>query len=204
MVDDIPYRRQLIVSIKTPEPSWTLIKKEGNIEVRDYNAMIAAEVTTTGARYEAINAGFRILAGYIFGGNTAQEKIAMTAPVIQEANDSQSVKIAMTAPVMQEISENHNEWKVRFIMPPEYTLASLPIANDSHIKFLEMPACRTAVIRFSGFNTDSNLNKHLTILMNWLNKNNIAPIGQPTYAFYNPPWTLPFLKRNEVIIKMAK
>jgi hypothetical protein len=193
-----------IVGTKTPEPSWHSVRQDGDIEIRDYDPMIVAEVTTTGERYGAINAGFRILAGYIFGGNTAQTKIAMTAPVTQESGDAKGEKIAMTAPVTQEASENQNEWKVRFVMPPEYTLVSLPVPNDARIKFLEIPAYRAAVIQFPGFNTDSNLSEHLNILMDWLAKNHIAAIGQPTYAFYNPPWTLPFLKRNEVMVKISK
>ena len=89
-------------------------------------------------------------------------------------------------------------------MPPEYTLVSLPVPNDARIKFWEIPAYRAAVIQFPGFNTDSNLSEHLNILMDWLAKNHIAAIGQPTYAFYNPPWTLPFLKHNEVMVKISK
>jgi DNA gyrase inhibitor GyrI len=192
-----------IVGTKSPEPSWHSVRQDGDMEIRDYDPMIVAEVTTTGERYAAINAGFRILAGYIFGGNTAQTKIAMTAPVTQESTGAKSEKIAMTAPVTQEASENQNEWKVRFVMPPEYTLASLPVPNDNRIKFLEIPAYRTAVIQFSGFNTDSNLSEHQKILMDWLAKNNITPIGKPIYAFYNPPWTLPFFKRNEVMVKIS-
>jgi len=192
-----------LVGAKTPEPSWHSVKKDGDIEIRDYDPMIVAEVTTTGERYAAINAGFRILAGYIFGGNTAKTKIAMRAPVTQESRDAKGEKITMTAPVTQEASENQNEWGVRFVMPPEYTLASLPVPNDTRIKFLKISAHRTAVIQFSGFNTDSNLSEHLKMLMDWLGKNNIAPIGEPTYAFYNPPWTLPFLKRNEVMVKIS-
>ena len=171
---------------ETSEPSWQSVKRDGDIEIRDYDPMIVAEVATNGEHYEAINAGFRILAGYIFGGNTAQTKIAMTAPVTQEE------------------LENQNEWKVRFVMPPDYTMASLPIPNDARIKFLEIPAYRTAVIKFSGFNTDSNLKEHLKILMAWLATNNIAPIGKPVYAFYNPPWTLPFFKRNEVMVEVRR
>ena len=189
---------------KTPEPSWHSVRQDGDIEIRDYDPLIVAEVTTTGERYAAINAGFRILAGYIFGGNTAKTKIAMAAPLTQEKDDAQGEKIAMTAPVTQEAAEGKNEWKVRFVMPPEYTRASLPVPNDPRIKFLEIPAQRTAVIQFSGFNTDSNLSDHLKILMDWLAKNNIGAIGQPTYAFYNPPWTLPFFKRNEVMVKISR
>lgn len=109
----------------------------------------------------------------------------------------------MTTPVMQEAVENQNEWRVRFVMPSEYTLTSLPVPNDNHIKFIEISAYRTAVIQFTGFNTDRNLNDHLKVLMDWLTTNKLIPLGQPTYAFYNPPWTLPFLKRNEIMIKIS-
>jgi len=188
----------------TPEPKWSLVEKDGAIEIRDYAPMIVAEATTTGERYEAINAGFRILAGYIFGGNTAQTKIAMTAPVIQEAGDAKGEKIPMTAPVTQEASGNPDEWKVRFVMPPDYTLASLPVPNDARVQFHEIPAYRAAAIRFAGFNSDSNLNSHRAELQAWLDKNNRKSLGKPTYAFYNPPWTLPLFRRNEVIIKVAE
>jgi hypothetical protein len=89
-------------------------------------------------------------------------------------------------------------------MPPQYTLASLPVPDDSSISFIEVPAYRTAVIQFAGFNSDSNLSEHQTILMDWLAKNNIKAIGKSTFAFYNPPWTLPFFKRNEVMVKIAR
>ena len=175
-----------IMGTKTPEPRWHSVKQDGAVELRDYDPMIVAEVTTTGERYEAINAGFRILAGYIFGGNKAQTKIAMTAPVTQEATEDQKT------------------WKVRFIMPPASTPAMLPVPNDNRIRLLEIPAYRVAVIQFAGFNTDSNLNEHQKILMDWLARNNITSIGSPTYAFYNPPWTLPFFKRNEIMVKIPQ
>lgn len=185
---------------KTPEPEWQSVRKDGNIEIRQYKPMIVAEVTAAGERYAAINDGFRILAGFIFGDNTVQQKIAMTAPVTQEAGSSQSEKIPMTAPVTQEPTSKNNEWMVRFIMPGNYTLATLPKPNDKRIRILEIPAYKTAVIRFSGFNTDKNLEKHEKDLIAWLQDNKIKFQGQPTYAFYNPPWTPPFMKRNEVMI----
>jgi DNA gyrase inhibitor GyrI len=190
-----------IVGTKSPEPSWHSVRQDGDIEIRDYDPMIVAEVNTAGERYAAINAGFKILAGYIFGGNTTRTKVAMGAPITQEAG-TKGENLAMTAPVTQEASENQDEWKVRFVMPTGYTLETLPIPNDPQIKFEEIPAHRTAVIQFSGFNTDENLSDHLTLLREWLSRNNIVPIGKPTYAFYNPPWTLPFLKRNEVMVKI--
>ena len=188
---------------KTPEPIWRSVKKDGNIEVRSYESMIIAEVTTTGERYAAINDGFRILAGFIFGDNTVNQKIEMTAPVTQQARKGPSQKIPMTAPVTQEATGKGHEWKVRFVMPSGYTLATLPKPNDSRIKILEVPSYETAVIRFSGFNTDTNLEKHQKDLITWLQSKKIKFEGQPTYAFYNPPWTPPFMKRNEVMIKIT-
>ncbi len=189
---------------KTPEPSWKSVRKDGNIEIRAYDPMVVAEVTTTGERYKAINEGFRILAGYIFGGNAGQKSIEMTAPVTQQPDVSEGQKIAMTAPVIQEAGLNQNEWKVRFVMPAEYTLSSLPKPNDNRIKFIEIPAYKAAVIRFSGFNTDNNLSSHKTELMTWIRDSKISTHGQPVYAFYNPPWTPPFMKRNEVIVKISE
>lgn len=189
---------------KTPEPSWSSVKKEGNIEIRSYDPMIVAEAATIGKRSEAINEGFRILAGYIFGGNAGQKSIEMTAPVTQQSGTPEGEKIAMTAPVIQEAGKNQNEWKVRFVMPAKYSLASLPKPNDERIKFIEVPAYRAAVIRFSGFNTDSNLATHKAELMEWIKDNKIKTDGDPIYAFYNPPWTPPFMKRNEVMVKISE
>lgn len=189
---------------KTPEPNWSSLKTDGDIEIRAYDPMIVAEVTITGERGDAINEGFRILAGYIFGGNSGQQPIEMTAPVTQQADIAEGQKIAMTAPVTQGAGNSQNEWKVRFIMPGEYTLSSLPKPDDARIKFIEIPAYKAAVIRFSGFNTDSNLTSHKAELMKWIEDNKITTDGEPVYAFYNPPWTPPFMKRNEVMMKIVE
>lgn len=189
---------------KTPEPNWTRLKTDGDIEIRAYDPMIVAEVTISGERSDAINEGFRILAGYIFGGNSGQQSIEMTAPVTQQPDVAEGQKIAMTAPVTQEAGNIQNEWKVRFIMPGEYTLSSLPKPDDTRIKFIEIPAYKAAVIRFSGFNTDSNLTSHKAELTKWIEDNKIATDGEPMYAFYNPPWTPPFMKRNEVMMKIVE
>jgi hypothetical protein len=190
---------------KTPEPKWQTLQKDGPVEIRHYDSMIIAETVVTGERYTAINDGFRILAGYIFGGNTSQKKISqrnisMTAPVLQQSSNGE--KITMTAPVLQQSTEQPDEWKVRFVMPPEYTLASLPKPDDNRIKFIAIPAYRAAIIRFAGFNTNTNLKQHQDILVHWLEKEKIKSIGEPLFAFYNPPWTLPFMRRNEVMIQI--
>lgn len=170
---------------KTPEPSWVSLRKDGDIEIRSYDPMILAEVTKKGERYDAINAGFRTLAPYIFGENQGNKKIVMTAPVTQQPTDTDG------------------EWKVSFVMPSEYTLDTLPIPNDKQIKFVNIPSHQKAVIRFTGFNTDKNLKEHHDKLVNWMIKNKIKASGKPVYAFYNPPWTPFFLKRNEIMFDIG-
>jgi hypothetical protein len=190
---------------KTPEPSWSSVQKDGEIEIRQYDQMIVAEVVQKGERYDAINAGFRVLAGYIFGGNQGEKKIAMTAPVVQQSNaPAAGQKITMTAPVIQQNAGNANEWKVGFVMPSQFTLDTLPTPNDKQIKFAVIPTHKKATIRFSGFNTDKNLKEHQDMLVKWMSEKKIHAIGDPVFAFYNPPWTPYFLKRNEVMIDISE
>ena len=189
---------------KTPEPNWTSIRKDGDIEIRSYDPMIVAEVTTKGERYDSINAGFRVLGGYIFGANKGEKELVMTVPVIQQAESKDGQKIAMTTPVIQQTTNVKDEWKVRFVMPSEYTLETLPVPNDAQIKFITIPTHQKAVIRFTGFNTDKNLEEHQTELVNWMTQNNIKSTGQPVYAFYNPPWTPFFMKRNEIMFDILE
>lgn len=181
---------------KVEEPSYTVKFKENNIEIREYPKLLAAQVQVSGERYAAINDGFKILADFIFGNNKKNIKIQMTAPVSQTQNE----RIAMTAPVTQR--KEGNSWKIQFIMPSIYTIETLPTPNNSLIKIIELEPKRYIVIRFSGMNTDNNLKSHLNELMNYIQQKDISIIGEPIYAFYNPPWTLPFLKRNEILIEI--
>jgi len=185
---------------KTPEPKWTSIQKEGDIEIREYDPMIVAEVTTKGERYDAINTGFRILAKYIFGGNEGAKELAMTVPVIQQSKADKGKSIAMTAPVIQQATDKSDEWKVSFVMPSEYSLDTLPVPNDKQIKFITIPKHQKATIRFSGFNSNDNLKANKNLLMSWILKHHIKTTSEPVFAFYNPPWTPFFMKRNEVMV----
>lgn len=182
-----------------PQPKYTVAEKYGAIEIRDYSPMVVAEVETTGARDPAIREGFILLANYIFGGNKTTQKIAMTAPVSQQKNE----KIAMTAPVLQENS-GPSQWKIRFAMPENFTLESLPKPNNPAVILKEVASKRFAVIRFSGFITEATLSQHTEQLLQFINKNGLEPISAAIYAFYNPPWTLPFLRRNEIMIEVKK
>ena len=186
--------RSAMAKIETPP--YQVIQSSEKIEVREYGPMIVAEVEVAGERSKAINAGFRILADYIFGNNAPGQSIAMTAPVIQQ----KGAKIAMTAPVSQ--TQSGDLWKVRFTMPSSYTLETLPKPNNPAIKIISIPGHRTVAIRFSGFWTDRNLRKNLEKLDAFIQDRGLNTMGDPIYAFYNPPWTLPFFRRNEVLYNL--
>jgi len=180
------------------EPKFQVSVREDAFEVRDYPALVAAEVQVGGSREEASNAGFRLLAAYIFGGNTRRESIAMTAPVVQ-APVSQNVP--MTAPVIQ--SGEAGAWTVRFIMPEGSTLQSLPTPNDPKVRLLELAPQRFAVVRFSGLAGAKDVERHTQELRAFMTRRDLNASGSPSLARYNPPWTLWFMRRNEVMIPLA-
>jgi len=180
------------------QAKYTVVESHDALEIRDYEPMIVAEAEVSGERKEAINQGFRIIADYIFGNNAPKQNVAMTAPVIQQPAE----KIAMTAPVTQESAGN--SWKVRFVMPASYTMDTLPKPNNDEVKLEKVPGKRFAVIRFSGMAAEESLKERTDELNAFIKDKNLNALSQPTYAFFNPPWTLPFLKRNEVMVEIAK
>ena len=177
------------------EPAFRSVLKDGAYEIRDYPALVVAETTASGGQRQAASEGFRRLAGYIFGGNRSRQKIAMTAPVAQQPS---SEKIAMTAPVSQ--TQAGGAWVVRFTMPSGYTLATLPEPNDSNVRLRETPPARYAVVRFSGLARPDTVADETSALSRWIAGKKLQPTGPATLAQYNPPWTLWFLRRNEVMI----
>jgi hypothetical protein len=181
------------VAAATEEPRFAIVVKDGSFEVRAYEPQIIAEVAVEGDRDAAINAGFRILAAYIFGANIPGASIAMTAPVTQQAGES----IAMTAPVTQ--APAGKGWLVRFTMPASYRMETLPKPKDAHIRLIAVPARRMAVVRFSGLATQTVLDERAAELAGEIARRKLRPVGRPLFAFYDPPWTLPFLRRNEVM-----
>ena len=180
----------------TEEPDYHVSFREGAFEIRDYPALIAAEVRVAGSRDEASSAGFRLLAGYIFGGNTRQQDIAMTAPVVQQRANSET--IAMTAPVIQ--SGEPGAWVVRFIMPGSYTLDTLPKPNDARVQLVPLPPQSFAVVRFSGLARPDEVERRTVSLTAFITQHPYRSIGVASLARYNPPWTLWFRRRNEVWI----
>jgi hypothetical protein len=182
---------------RVEQPSYTVVDSWDDIELRDYPELIVAEVEVPGERKQAISAGFRLIADYIFGNNAPRQKIAMTAPVTQQPGE----KIAMTAPVSQQASGS--VWRVRFIMPSGYTLETLPTPNNPDVKLVRVPAERVAAIRFSGLAGDDSISRHRKLLLERIARQGLTVHGEPTLAFYNPPWTLPFLRRNEILAKVS-
>ena len=183
----------------TEEPEYTVIEKSEAFELRSYSPMIVAETRVSGSMDDASSAGFRLIADYIFGNNTSRdggnEKISMTAPVTMEP---ESEKISMTAPVS--IEQEDGKWRVHFVMPSEYTMETLPRPNNPAVTLREVPASNYAVIRFSGFTGEDKVAAKTAELMAWLDSKGITPTSKPELARYNPPWTLPFLRRNEVMV----
>jgi hypothetical protein len=186
---------------KYEEPNYKVSEKSDNIEIREYSSTISAEATVAGDKQSAANQGFRIIAAYIFGDNISKEKVAMTTPVVQEKLPEKGEKIAMTTPVTQEKLAD-DKWKIKFFMPSEYKLADLPKTKDERIKFTENKPYKAAVIRFSGSTSQENFEKHREILRAYLNKNKIKHDDNFRFAYYNPPFTPWFLKRNEVIVNV--
>jgi len=184
-------------AIAAEEPAFTVSLAQGDFEVRDYPALVVAEVAVAGDRKAAASTGFRLLAGYIFGGNTARQKIAMTAPVTQAA----SQKIPMTAPVLQ--SGGDGKWVIRFIMPKGSSLETLPRPNNARVQLKTAPPARMAVVRFSGLARQDSIAEKTAALQGFVKAQHLQAIGPPALAQYDPPWTLWFLRRNELMIPIA-
>jgi hypothetical protein len=183
------------------EPKFTSVLRERDFEVRDYPALVVAEVSVTGAQKEAANKGFRLLAGYIFGGNKQRQDIAMTAPVAQQQAPSQ--KIAMTAPVAQ-TQAAPGTWVVRFTMPGAYTLQTLPVPDDKRVLLRQTEPARFAVLRFSGLARPDTVEAKSEELLAQVKSRRLRAIGAVSLAQYNPPWTPWFMRRNEVMVEVGR
>lgn len=186
-----------LVVRNTPQPKYVIREKRIGYEIRDYASMIVAEVEVTGPRKETMNEGFRLLADYIFGNNTEQKSIAMTAPVM----DTVSKKIAMTAPVMETLADTGVR-KVTFTMPSTFTLETLPVPNNPQVHLVQIPARKMAVIRFSWWAGGERFDRIAQTLFDLLKRDGIQTVGKPIFAGYNPPFSSPWMHRNEVMIEV--
>ena len=202
-------------AMATEEPNYTVLKQTEDFELRRYESQLVAQTWVTGDQDAASRAGFKILADYIFGNNTApsgeSSKISMTAPVAMQFEAKQSItkknggsqKIAMTAPVsikQEHQQQNDGKWRVQFTMPSQYSMQTLPKPNNPDITIIEVPPQTYGVIKFSGLAGAEKVAAKTAELQSWMQMQKLTIIGTPELARYNPPWTLPFMRRNEVMI----
>jgi hypothetical protein len=207
---------------------YKVVEKNENYEVRQYKSFIVAETVVENVGYsEALNEGFRRIAGYIFGGNKAKESIAMTTPVTEALSEKidmtvpvteqVSEKIDMTVPVIEQVSEkidmtapvtekkeSEKSRKISFVMPSKYTMDTLPIPNDDRVQLREVPARKMAVLSFSWYATSSRVEAKKQELINVLKDKGVSYVGEPIYAGYNPPFSFPAFLRNEIMVELAE
>jgi len=186
-----------IRTVEEPEHSSEQLSKQ--VEIRRYGPRIAAETVVDGDEASARNVGFRRLARYIFGQNRGRARIDMTAPVGQQQAGE---RIAMTAPVSS--TSSPQGWVVRFYMPADWTLESLPMPDDDRVRLVEVPAESVAVLRFNGTASPAIVAARAADLRNELKAYGFETVGPPAAWFYDPPWTLPFRRRNEIAIAIAE
>ncbi len=163
-------------------PEYRVIKKYENVEIRQYPAMVIAQtMLNKSTNQEQMSGGFRVIAGYIFGGNERNQKIAMTAPVVMKMGDSASMY---------------------FMMPKQYSTSELPKPNSKEVKILEEKPRVMAVIRYDGFSSDDKIKKYTNELAAIIAKYNLKTSGAYMYMGYNAPWDI-INRRNEIAIEVV-
>ena len=183
----------------TEQPHCTVVERLGPIEVRRYDGRVAAEAVVGGSEEAARNTGFRQVAGYIFGANAGAAQIAMTAPVVQAAKGEQ---IAMTAPVVQVPQDGG--WRIQFIMPAKYSLETLPKPTDPRVRLVQLPPQTYAVLAFSGSRSPGAVAARQRQLAEGLHGTAWRAVAGPQSWFYDPPWTVPFMRLNEVAVQVER
>lgn len=182
------------------EASYKVLRVENNYELRLYQPMVIAETFVEGDFEVAGDIAFRKLFSYISKGNTSSSKIAMTAPVIadQTGTGGLSKNIDMTVPVQEEHKDQG--WRYMFVLPVDYSIDTAPEPLDENVTLSTMPQRKVAVLRFSGLRNEKVINEKTVLLKQWIEANSLTAASKPHWAGYNPPWTLPFFRRNEVMI----
>lgn len=177
------------VAMAIEEPRFEVVQQHpsGRLELRRYTSFVVAETQITGSFDEASRTGFRRVAGYIFGGN--------------QGSGGESQKIAMTAPVT--VEPKPDGWRLHFVMPSSYRLDTLPLPKDASVKLRAVEEHHMAAIRFGGFTTESAIAEQTAELQAWVAKMGWSVKGPPQVARYNDPFTLPWNRRNEILIPVA-
>lgn len=178
------------------KPAYTVVDTKDGYEIREYQPYIVAETTVRGDQQQALNTGFRIIADYIFGNNVSKASIAMTSPVLESQTSQQ---IAMTVPVL-DTENNSEERTIAFVLPSEYTLDSLPIPNNPDVHIREVAAQKVATLNFTWYATPGRVTKKKLLLTSFLERDGVEIVGDIQVAQYNPPYSMPLILRNEIII----
>ncbi|MEL6196661.1 MAG: heme-binding protein, partial [Pseudomonadota bacterium] len=173
-------------------PAYRVVQADGDVELRDYPALVVAEIERRGTRRQAVQRGFGPLAGYIFARGRPGDRIAMTAPVTQRRRGEDAPLGPATA------------WVVRFIMPAEYRIEDLPSPGSPEVQLRDLPASCRAAVRFSGVAGDDDFSAREATLRSWLSERGLPSDGTVEYAYYNDPITPGFLRRNEVLIDLPR
>ena len=192
-----------LVGIRTTEePNFTVLQQEAHFEVREYAPVVVAETLVDEPFDEAGNIAFGRLFGYISGKNAAFTEIAMTAPVMAlDESRASGEQISMTAPVIGE--ETPRGWRFAFVLPADYTLDGAPRPSNPEVRLNRIPARKVAVLRYSGSWNETAYAENFELLRQWMRQNRLQADSLPRVAAYDPPWTLPFLRRNEVMIDIG-
>ena len=188
-----------LFGIRTAEEAgYTLVASDGEIELRNYAGYVSVETIVESDFAEAGNQAFRRLFAYISGENRKRVEIAMTAPVTASEAASDGEPIEMTAPVLA--TRHPRGWRYSFVLPASYTIDNAPLPLRDDVRLVEIEPKRVAVLSFSGSWNQSAFSEKLDRLLGWIEDNRLETISSPRFAGYDPPWTLPFLRRNEILI----
>jgi DNA gyrase inhibitor GyrI len=182
-------------------PAYTVVAAKQDYEIRSYEPFIVAETLREGNPAEALSAGFNELFRYITGTNAGNSKIKMTAPVLRSP-EQQGTKIPMTAPVLRQGAGTGTV--IAFIMPPGSTLERLPRPTSPAVTLREVPARSVAVVTFSGYATEGIIKEKTESLLHNLKRDGMTPRAEPGVALYDPPWTPPFMRRNEILVEIME
>lgn len=177
------------------EPKYVVLEKKKGYELRKYSSYITAQTEISSNYTEANTQGFRLIADYIFGNNTTKISIAMTAPVLQ----NKSEKISMTTPVLNTLKDT-NKRIISFVLPSKYTMETLPTPNNQKVTLIEVPSRIVAVVRFNWYATENKSAAMQSLLEKQVIADGFTILGPAQVAQYNPPFSMPLMRRNEIII----
>jgi len=180
------------------EPAYTVLETRNGYEIREYAPYIVAETEVTGKYSEVLPRGFGVIADYIFGNNTSNTSISMTVPVLENTSE----KIAMTVPVIN-TTETSQARTVSFVLPSKYTLETLPTPNNPRVRITEVPARTVAVLGFTWYTTEKRVGQKQLLLEELLLVDGLTKQGVVQVAQYNPPLSMPLMRRNEIIIPIT-